>query len=136
MTNHPLWQTQFNAARFDVPAIIASDARVEDVSYGNDVCPSFVAAGADLRVDQPTLFVDAVEPADRESDGAARFTVVYRDYSIAFESETDAAGAVAALLAAHAAELARIAGTVPTLARRPDESIADFTTRTKTGGAL
>jgi hypothetical protein len=98
----PLWQREFGA-RAGVPDGITCDARLIDISWHNDICPSFVVAGCGDDVDEelPRLWVDFERADDRETPSAPRFMVSCGNGDEAiFESETDAAGAVAALLAA------------------------------------
>lgn len=69
----PLWIREFGTG-FDVPAVVTEDPAIEDISWHNDVAPSFCLKGAppgtDLR-----LWVDHPDPDMRECDGP-RFMVM------------------------------------------------------------
>lgn len=103
--NHPaapLWMREhYNA---DVPAVIAQHADLVDVSWHNDICPSFTVKGFDLEQRDIRLWVDYAEPTQREFDDLLRYRVIDlasdpSDGTI-FETDDDIFGAIEALLAA------------------------------------
>lgn len=104
-TETPLWRQQF-PAHFDVPELLTTDPDLDDLSYGNDVCPSFTTkALADYNAEHPTddssfdlrLWVEHPDPEMREVPGAVRFAVHDMCDTLLFESETDLDGALAML---------------------------------------
>jgi hypothetical protein len=98
-TNTPLWVREHGRA-CDVPDQIAHDPRLIDISWHNDVSPSFMLASADgIAEIDVRLWVAPVKVEDREFDGP-RFQVfdhAHNDF-VMFASETDIAGALDALV--------------------------------------
>lgn len=104
MTNKtPLWLDEFGPA-YAVPSEIADV--LEDLSFGNDVCPSFTTrvlaqndpdyhAGVDVR-----LWADHPDPQQRETGpDTPRFRVshFFGETEFVYETETDIAEALAVL---------------------------------------
>lgn len=91
------WVTQFGSD-YAVPEAVT--AMLKDVSWGNDMCPSFVWPERDPSGQYHprgwVLWVDHPEAADREVEGK-RFLIVYEDQelgvqweALATDSETEA----------------------------------------------
>ena len=99
----PLWIHAFGSA-YAVPSEIASHPDLVDISYKNDVCPSF-APRADQFSDREgrfALWIDHPDPEMRENGpDAPRVMVTDIEHPACgiFESETDIAGAIEILLA-------------------------------------
>lgn len=71
------WSSEFTLD-YDMPAEIValvSAGQLTDVSWHNDVCPSFTFAGSD---ESARLFVDHPDPEQRETSGS-RFVVCLYD---------------------------------------------------------
>jgi len=86
-----------------VPAVIANDARLIDVSWHNDSAPSFTDARMDQDYDYPRLWVEHPDTNLRECGPGARYVVSGPikggdDIGNVWEGD-DPAAAVAALLA-------------------------------------
>lgn len=75
--NVPLWAREFDAT-YAVPETLWKHPQIEDMSWHNDVCPSFTmtayALGRDQR-DDIRLWVEHPDPARREFAGAPRYSV-------------------------------------------------------------
>lgn len=69
----PRWQREFPTA--GVPDLITQHPDLVDMSYHNDICPSFNRKGWDGTQLDVRLWVDFVEPTDREFPERARYTV-------------------------------------------------------------
>lgn len=99
MTLH-LWREEFGDD-WAVPAVISNDPALDETSWHNDVCPSFVMLSPFVtfadRDDDIRLWVDHPDPAMREFSEAPRFRVCNNDGDVLFESEDDPTAAVAAL---------------------------------------
>lgn len=93
------WREEFGEA-YAVPAEITSDARLVDVSWRNDVCPSFIAAedldAWDSESVTLRLWVEHPDPEQRAWEGP-RYVVTREDDNDVHRGD-DAAAAVDALL--------------------------------------
>jgi hypothetical protein len=99
-TASPLWAAEHGRS-FDVPDVITTHPQIRDVSWHNDASPSF-AVGDTLETRDVRLWVAHPEPSEREAEGR-RYSVYDADNDqLLFESDTDADGAVNALLKAYA----------------------------------
>jgi hypothetical protein len=96
----PQWIREFGEP-CDVPAAIADDPRLADISWHNDVAPSFqLACALDVEGIDVRLWVAPVNVEDREYDDMPRFQVIDHnldDLSV-FTTETDAEAAIEALI--------------------------------------
>lgn len=73
-----------HGADYDVPAEIADAEALDDLSWHNDVCPSFGKQVTDPEtgdVHDVRLWVEHPDPAQRESSSDARFAVNYQPWS-------------------------------------------------------
>jgi hypothetical protein len=93
----PLWAHEFGRD-YAVPDAITHATGLCDTSWHNDACPTFMVEG-DWN-NRGCLWVEHVDPAQRETPGTKRFSVTDADDKTVFESETDVEGALAALWAA------------------------------------
>lgn len=100
----PTWRDEF-PADFAVPDLIAGDDRLEDVSWHNDVCPSFILKGYDTSdgaLPDIRLWVNHPDREQREFVDQPRLWVTDGERAFFCESDNDddAAAAVAAVIAA------------------------------------
>lgn len=100
----PTWRDEF-PADFNVPDLIANDGRLQDTSWHNDVCPSFILKGYDTSDgDLPDirLWVNHPDRNLREFVEQPRLWVTdgERAFFCESDSDDDAAKAVAAVIAA------------------------------------
>lgn len=86
-TTAPLWLTEFGAG-FEVPPAIANDIRLEDVSWHNDVCPSFAWTGRAHDGDDVRIWIDHPDRMTRQFPEHPRF-VVQRDSGSGPSIQTD-----------------------------------------------
>lgn len=75
----PLWQREHGIS-FAVPAIITEDPELIDISWKNDVSPSFILKAHEPRLHQESgtefrLWVDHPVQAERELDNDYRYSV-------------------------------------------------------------
>jgi hypothetical protein len=61
------WYTEFGPA-FDPPGVLLDAGQFDDVTYGNDVCPSFLSTNLGW-----TVYCDHPDPAEREFPESQRF---------------------------------------------------------------
>jgi hypothetical protein len=69
----PLWMHEFGAD-YDVPLLLTADLELTDISWHNDVCPSFCLAETRSRLTY-RLWCDHPQRDDRELQQAGRFMV-------------------------------------------------------------
>ena len=87
----PTWRDEF-PDDYNVPAVIATHPDLDDVSWHNDVCPSFTLKGYDggnNRLDV-RLWVAHPDKAAREFPDMPRLYVSDGERAVFFESEDDA----------------------------------------------
>lgn len=107
--NLPQWLDAFGPSA-DVPAVLSADPRLQDVSWHNDVCPSFVAAPSTYEgagADEVRLWADFPDKARSEYPTCARFRVC-DNHLILFQTDdvADLETAIGILLTATAARIA------------------------------
>lgn len=68
---HRTYRTEFPSMANDSACLFATQAGWKDESWHNDACPRFVHEAKDRAV-----YIECLEPAQRESEGAARFLVL------------------------------------------------------------
>lgn len=73
-TTAPLWLTEFGA-QWEVPAALVNDIRLEDVSWHNDVCPSFAWTGRAHDGDDVRIWVDHPDRMKREYPEHPRYAI-------------------------------------------------------------
>jgi hypothetical protein len=101
----PTYRDEF-PADYTVPASIANDPRLDDMSWHNDVCPSFTMKGYEdggpAGLPDVRLWVNHPVRDSREFVEQPRLMVTDGERAYFFESENDddAAAAVEALIAA------------------------------------
>lgn len=105
-TQRPQWVLEFGAD-FNVPDVITNHPLLCDLSWHNDICPSFCYNDPDSDYVDARLWVSHPDVAEREFAEQPRFWVRSdegRDY---FQSndENDATKAVDVLLAVYRGEL-------------------------------
>ncbi len=98
---NPTWRDEF-PPEFDVPELISGDPELEDVSWHNDVCPSFTlkrlmgkvleTGAVDVR-----LWCEHPDPDKREWDIETRYNVYDHVAEIQHYNGNDPAEAVRAL---------------------------------------
>jgi len=92
----PTWRDEF-PDYYAVPDVIATDPQLDDMSWHNDVCPSFTAKGYDSSNDRPDvrLWVAALKIEDREFPEQPRLMVSDGEIVIrTWDDDTDAGQAV------------------------------------------
>jgi hypothetical protein len=71
---------------FAIPVEVTSDPDLIDMSWHNNVCPSFACEADDP--DEPCqLWIDRPNPDERENDGAERFTVTDGAYECLYAGD-------------------------------------------------
>lgn len=103
MSNEPvkpvrLWEKEFGVD-YAVPEAFSTDPRLVDISWHNDICPSFIVASDDDPEGVWRIWVEHVNPELREYPEQPRiFVSSLNEEGLWFQSEDDVEGAIAELL--------------------------------------